>query len=171
MRAVIQRVSAAAVEVDGETVGSIGAGLCVLAGAVEGDGPADADWTADKLAHLRIFPDDAGKMNRSLADLAADARGAEDRVGVLLVPNFTLAADARKGRRPSFDAALHPDLAAPLVDRLAERLASEHGLLVERGVFGAHMRVTLANDGPVTIVLDSADRSGRAAPPTGSATR
>jgi D-tyrosyl-tRNA(Tyr) deacylase len=145
MRAVLQRVSAARVTVDGRTIGAIGPGLLVLAGAGEGDGDADADWIARKVAELRIFEDGAGKMNRSVED----AGGA-----VLLVSQFTLYADTSRGRRPSFTGALAPERAAPLVERVAAALRAR-GLTVAEGAFGADMDVALVNDGPVTIVLDS----------------
>lgn len=148
MKLVIQRVLSARVEVDAAVVGSIDAGLMVLAGLVESDTDADLVWSSDKLVNLRIFEDDRGKMNRSVLDVGG---------GLLLVPNFTLAGDAAKGRRPSFDRAMKPDLAGPMFDRLAG-LSRAAGVRTETGVFRAHMLVTLVNDGPVTIVLDSADR-------------
>ena len=145
VRAVVQRVSEARVEIDGEVVGEIGHGLMVLAGCGEGDGAEDVQWLADKIANLRIFNDDAGKMNLSVLDIGG---------GVLVVPNFTLYADCRKGRRPSFTGACAPELADGYVDSLAACL-TEAGAQVERGVFGAHMHVTLTNDGPVTLLLSS----------------
>lgn len=147
MRCVIQRAAEASVRVDEREVARVGLGLVVLVGIVADDADADLEWTADKLAGLRIFADEDGKMNRS----ALDVGGA-----ILLVPNFTLAGDARKGRRPSFDQAMHPDRAAPMFERLGTLLAGA-GLRVERGVFRAHMRVAIVNDGPVTILLDSKD--------------
>jgi D-tyrosyl-tRNA(Tyr) deacylase len=145
MRTVLQRVREARVTVDGRLVGAIGAGLVALVGAGAGDTETDADWTARKIAELRIFEDDAGKMNRSAEETGA---------AVLLVSQFTLYADTRKGRRPSFTGALAPELAAPLIERVAAALRAR-GLTVETGAFGANMDVTLVNQGPVTIVLDS----------------
>jgi D-tyrosyl-tRNA(Tyr) deacylase len=145
MRAVIQRVSEASVTVEGAVVGRIGRGLLVLLGAGEGDGPAEAELLAEKIANLRIFPDDAGRFNRSALDAGAAA---------LVVSQFTLYADTRRGRRPSFSGAAAPELAAPLVDAFAAALRAR-GLPVEMGIFGAHMQVALINDGPVTILLDS----------------
>lgn len=147
MKLVIQRVSSARVEVDTRVVGSIEAGLMVLAGLVEGDAEADLTWAAEKLANLRIFEDEQGKMNRSVLDT---------RGGILLVPNFTLAGEAVKGRRPSFDRAMKPEVAGPMFARLAELLRAA-GVPTQTGVFRAHMVVTLVNDGPVTILLDTAD--------------
>ena len=145
VRAVVQRVSAARVEVGGETVGAVGQGLVVLAGCGEGDGEHDARWLADKVANLRVFGDEEGKMNLSALDIGG---------AVLLVPNFTLYADCRKGRRPSFTGACDPDAADELMDVLANQMV-ETGLQVQRGEFGAHMHVTLTNDGPVTLLLSS----------------
>lgn len=156
MRCVVQRVASASVEVDGRTVASIGPGLLVLVGIEERDTDADVAWTADKLAHLRIFEDGAGKMNLSVADLhaaAADHNGAGPGA-ILLVPNFTVAGDARKGRRPSFDNAMRPERAEPMFAALIAAV-SAHGVPVQTGVFRASMRVHLVNDGPVTIVVES----------------
>jgi len=149
VKLVIQRVSSARVEVDTRVVGSIEAGLMVLAGLVEGDAEADLTWAAEKLANLRIFEDEQGKMNRSVLDT---------RGGILLVPNFTLAGEAVKGRRPSFDRAMKPEVAGPMFARLAELLRAA-GAPTQTGVFRAHMVVTLVNDGPVTILLDTAERA------------
>jgi D-aminoacyl-tRNA deacylase len=146
MRAIIQRVTQASVEVEDQIVGSIGAGLLVLLGVGHGDGPADADLLAKKTAQLRIFSDDEGRFDRSLIDIGGAA---------LVVSQFTLYADTRKGRRPSFTDAATPDLAAPLVAHYAAALRAM-GVQVESGIFGSHMRVSLINDGPVTISLDSA---------------
>lgn len=145
MRAVIQRVSRAAVEVEGQTVGRIGPGLLVLLGVAKGDGPAEVDYMVDKLAGLRIFSDQDGKMNRSIAD----AGGA-----LLVVPQFTLLGDTRQGRRPGFDAAAPPELARALYEQLVQALKAK-GLPVETGRFGAHMQVALENDGPVTFIVES----------------
>ncbi len=145
MRAVVQRVSRAAVRVDGAVTGSIERGLLVLLGVAAGDGEEQARWMADKVAQLRIFEDQAGKMNRSVEDV---------RGGVLVVSQFTLLGDARKGNRPSFVAAAPPDRASALYERVSALLRAR-GLPVAQGVFRAHMDVELTNDGPVTILLDS----------------
>lgn len=147
MRAVLQRVTRAAVRIDSETVGAIGPGLVVLLGVAQGDGLEEARRLADKTAELRIFADDEGRFNLSLLDTDGAA---------LVVSQFTLLADVRKGRRPSFVEAAPPEEAAPLVDAFAGALR-ERGVSVEMGRFGAHMLVELENDGPVTIVLDTAD--------------
>ncbi len=144
MRAVVQRVTEASVTVGGEAVGAIGPGLAVLVGAAEGDGVADAHALADKLVGLRIFPDDDGRMNRSVADAGGE---------VLVVSQFTLLADVRKGRRPSFTGAAAPEVAEPLVQAVAARVEAA-GISCEGGRFGAMMQVRLVNDGPVTIVID-----------------
>ncbi len=145
MRAVVQRVSRAAVRVDGAVTGAIERGLLVLLGVATGDGEAEARWIADKVAQLRIFEDQAGKMNLSVEDV---------RGGVLVVSQFTLLGDARKGNRPSFVAAAPPDRASALYERVSA-LLRERGLPLAQGVFRAHMDVELTNDGPVTILLDS----------------
>jgi len=145
MRAVVQRVSRAAVRVEGRTVGEIGPGLLVLLGVAAGDGEPEARWMADKLGALRIFEDREGKMNLSVAD----ARG-----GLLVVSQFTLLADTRKGNRPSFVDAAPPEPASALYEKVCA-LLREKELPVAQGVFRAHMEVDLVNDGPVTIVLDS----------------
>lgn len=154
MRCLIQRVSRASVRIEeGPGAGhhqSIGAGLLALVGIAREDGEPEADWAADKVAGLRVFADEAGKMNRSLADMLRDGR----EVAAMVVSQFTLLGDARKGNRPSFDGAAPPERAAPLVERFAGRLETAHGLRVARGVFGAHMLVELENDGPVTILLE-----------------
>lgn len=141
----VQRVAEASVRVGAETVASMGEGLLALVGVAEGDAPADARWLAEKLVHLRVFEDEAGRMNRSLLDVAGT-------LGV--VSQFTLLGDARKGRRPSFVAAASPEQAAPLVEAVAER-AREAGAPVVMGRFGAAMEVALVNRGPVTLLLDS----------------
>lgn len=144
MRAVVQRVVRAAVTCDGETR-AIGPGLVVLVGIYESDEARDRAWMAEKVANLRIFVDDAGKMNRSVLDIGGS---------ILLVPNFTVAGDAKKGRRPSFDLAMRPERAGPEFERLVEDVRTT-GVRVERGFFGGDMLVEIANDGPITIVLDS----------------
>lgn len=145
MRCVIQRVSSASVSVDGQSVGQIGHGLVVFVGVANEDGPADIEYIASKIRDLRIFSDEQGRMNRSVAD----ANGA-----VLLVSQFTLMADVSRGRRPGFSAAAAPDAAKRDYEALASRLRAL-GLKVETGVFQSHMHVALVNDGPVTILLDS----------------
>ncbi len=145
MRAVVQRVASASVTVADETVGAIGPGLLVYAAAAPDDGDADVGYLADKVANLRIFPDEHGKQNRSVLD----GSGA-----VLLVSAFTAHADARKGRRPSFDSSASGDVAAPLIETLVQRLRA-HGLAVETGRFAAAMRVASVNDGPICVLLDS----------------
>lgn len=147
MRAVAQRVARAQVTVDGAVTGAILRGLLVYLAAAPADGDAEVEWCARKLAELRIFPDDEGRMNRSVEE----AGGA-----VLLVSQFTLYADTRKGRRPSFFDAAPPELAEPLIARVAEALRVR-GLTVEAGRFGEHMLVEAVHDGPVTIIIDSAD--------------
>ncbi len=149
MRAVIQRAAWGRVRVDGEVVGEIGRGLVVLVGVRRGDLPEDAAYLAKKTANLRIFPDQEGKMNRSVREVGGE---------VLVVSQFTLYAETRKGNRPSFAQAADPDLGRRLYEAYVERLLGE-GLHVETGVFGAMMEVELVNDGPVTILLDSADRT------------
>lgn len=153
MIAVVQRVSHAQVVVEGQTVGAVAPGLLVLASVVEGDTPADRAWLADKIANLRIFPDDAGRFDRSILDLVAEP-DAPETLGVLLISNFTVAGSVRKGRRPSFDKAMKPPEAEHEFDALVEAVRAT-GLRVDTGVFGAHMDVTLTNDGPVTLVVDS----------------
>ena len=147
MRVVLQRVSRAAVRVDGETVGEIGAGLLALVGVAEGDDEATTDRVAAKAAGLRIFSDAEGRFNESVAEIGG---------AVLVVSQFTLISDLRKGRRPSFTGAARPELAEPLVERFAQQLEAA-GLPVARGVFGAMMEVELVNDGPFTVVIDSAE--------------
>ena len=148
MKAVIQRVMRASVEVDGRRVGAIGEGLLVLLGVAEGDGESDCRFMVEKLPHLRIFSDEAGKMNRSLADIGG---------AILLVSQFTLLGNTRNGRRPSFDEAASSDEAKRWYEQVAERLKAQ-AIPVETGLFAAHMKVELLNDGPVTFILDS--RSG-----------
>lgn len=145
MRAVVQRVSEASVRVDGQVKGAIGAGLMVLIGVEVGDTATDLDYIAKKVPNLRIFEDDAGKMNRSLLDTEGD---------ILAVSQFTLLGDARGGRRPGFTAAARPEVADPMYEALVANWRTM-GIRVETGVFGADMKVSLINDGPVTILLDS----------------
>lgn len=145
MRAVVQRVSEASVEVGGETVGHIDRGLLVLVGVGRADGPADADWLADRVVGLRIFADAKGRFDASVRDVAG---------AVLVVSQFTLCANTHKGRRPSFTAAARPEQAEPLYRRVADGVAAR-GVRVGLGRFGASMQVRLVNDGPVTILLDS----------------
>lgn len=147
MRAVVQRVSSAAVSVGGVVVGEMGTGLLVLLGVGHDDTPADAATVASKLAALRVFPDEERKMNRSVVDAGG---------GVLVVSQFTLLGDVRRGNRPSFTAAAHPDLAEPLVEDVVRELDG-HGIPVATGRFGAMMEVSLVNDGPVTIVIETRD--------------
>jgi len=149
MRALIQRVREASVEVDGRVVGAIGPGLLVLAAMAADDSDADRDWLARKIVALRVFDDDEGVMNRSLADAAGD---------ILAVSQFTLFASTRKGSRPSWSGAAPPAIAQPKFDAFIAALARESGKPVATGAFGAQMRVALVNDGPVTIWLDSRQR-------------
>ncbi|NLX10331.1 MAG: D-tyrosyl-tRNA(Tyr) deacylase [Chloroflexi bacterium] len=149
MRAVLQRVQRGAVRVDGTVVGAIEHGFVILVGVGHGDGEDEAQWLARKIAGLRVFEDDAGKFNRSLLDVGG---------GCLVVSQFTLYADARRGRRPSFTDAALPDAAEPLIVRFAELLRQEGVDPVAMGVFGARMQVEIHNDGPVTIWLDTAER-------------
>ena len=145
MRFVCQRVTQAKVEVDDRVVGEIERGLLVYLGVGKGDTADDAQFIADKLVNLRIFADEAGKMNRSVMDIGGK---------ILLISNFTLHGDCRKGRRPGFDAAAEPALAEQLYEKVSEMIA-EAGVVVEKGVFGGYMQVTSQNDGPVTFLLDS----------------
>jgi len=149
MIALVQRVSSASVRVDGEVVGEVGRGLLVLLGVVDRDTRAEGDWLADKLARLRIFPDDDGKMNRSVQDIGG---------GALVVSQFTLAGDTRKGTRPSYVRAARPEVAEPLYRAFADALAGHLGRPVARGVFGAKMEVALVNDGPVTLWVEREPR-------------
>jgi D-tyrosyl-tRNA(Tyr) deacylase len=145
MRALIQRVSKASVEVEGKVVGSIEKGLLVLLGVATDDTSSDAEAIADKIATLRCFPDEGGHFEHSVHEVGG---------GVLVISQFTLLGDCRKGRRPSFSSAARPELATELYEEVIELLHS-HALHVEQGVFGAHMDVSLVNDGPVTLMLDS----------------
>jgi len=145
MRALIQRVTQASVVVEGAMVGEIGAGLLILLGVAKPDSTADATSLVDKIVNLRIFPDADGKMNRSLLDIQG---------GLLIVSQFTLYGDCRKGRRPGFDAAAPAEQARALYESFVE-IARRSGLRVQTGVFQAHMEVALVNDGPVTLVLET----------------
>jgi D-tyrosyl-tRNA(Tyr) deacylase len=146
----LQRVQEARVTVDGRETGAIGAGLLALVGATHDDRVEDADWLAHKIAGLRVFADADGNMNRDVRETGG---------AVLVVPQFTLYADARRGRRPDFTAAARPEHAEPLVERLCATLVAG-GLRVERGVFRARMRVTLVNDGPVTLMVETPPHPG-----------
>lgn len=148
MRAVVQRVSSASVTVGDRIVGRVAHGLLVLLGVESGDGPADVQYIADKIGDLRVFEDDQHHMNRSVRDVGGS---------VLLISQFTLAADCRKGRRPSFDAAASPQIAKPLYEDVVRQLQAT-GLQVETGEFQAMMRVSLVNEGPVTLLIDSRKR-------------
>jgi D-tyrosyl-tRNA(Tyr) deacylase len=145
MRAVVQRVRSARVLVDGHVTGDIGPGLLVLLGVTHDDSEEQSAYLAGKIVGLRIFEDDAGRMNRAVTDVSGS---------VLVVSQFTLYGDCRKGRRPSFDAAARPDHAVALYERFADRVRAL-GVPVSTGVFGAHMQVELVNDGPVTLILDT----------------
>lgn len=145
MRAVVQRVTSASVECEGRTVGSIARGLAVLACVETGDTPAQRAWMADKLVNLRIFPDADGKMNLSVKDTAG---------AILLVSNFTVAGDCRSGRRPGFDRAMKPPEAKAEFDRLLDAVRA-HAIPVETGVFGGDMTITIVNDGPVTLIVET----------------
>ena len=145
MRIIIQRVTEASVTVDQQIIGSIGQGVLLLVGFTDQDTEADLDYMVEKIINLRIFEDSQGKMNLSLADIKGE---------LLSVPQFTLYADCRKGRRPSFINAARPEVAIPLYKRFNKKLA-ESGLVLQTGEFGADMKVALINDGPVTIMLDS----------------
>ena len=149
MRIVLQRVTRAHVEVAGEIVGSIGTGLLILVGVTHADTNHDADSLASKIIHLRIFPDDAGRMNRSLMEVGG---------ALLVVSQFTLYGDCRKGRRPGFDAAAPPEQARTLYEYFVQRL-QQSNVKVETGIFQAEMEVSLVNDGPVTFILDSKPES------------
>lgn len=145
MRAVVQRVKRASVSVDGETVGAIGPGLMILLGVTHGDDEEQSRWLANKVAGLRIFEDGAGKMNRSLLDIGGSA---------LVVSQFTLYGDCRKGRRPSFTDAARPEIAEPLCERFVDDLRAAGVGQVEGGVFGAYMQVEIQNDGPITLIVE-----------------
>ena len=145
MKAVLQRVRSASVTIDGHTIASIAQGLVVLLGVAKGDSDEDVSYMAGKIPQLRIFPDEAGKMNRSIVEVKGE---------LLIVSQFTLLGDTHRGRRPGFDAAAPPDTAQQLYESVAN-VIREHGVPVQTGKFGANMVVTLENDGPVTFILDS----------------
>ena len=148
MKAIIQRVSGAQVDIGGETVGKIGRGFLILLGVEQNDGETEARVLADKISGLRIFTDENDKMNLSLSDVGGS---------VLVISNFTLCADCSHGRRPSFIGAARPETAEPLYEYFCERIKANGIERVERGVFGADMQVSLTNDGPVTLDIDSKD--------------
>ncbi len=148
MRVLLQRVTRAGVRVEGEDIASIDAGLLLFLGVTHGDTRADADWLVEKVSGLRIFGDEAGKMNRSVLDIGGQA---------LVVSQFTLYGDCKKGRRPGFDQAAPPDLANELYEYFTGQLRAK-GLTVASGRFAAYMEVSLVNDGPVTFILDSPDK-------------
>ncbi len=147
MKALLQRVSHASVTADGEALGSIQTGLCIFLCVEQDDSREDADYLKEKTLNLRIFPDEAGRFDKSILDISG---------GLLVISQFTLAADTRKGRRPSFTKAAPPEIAEPMLEYFVEQCRAS-GLKVETGRFGAHMQVELCNDGPVTIWLDSRD--------------
>jgi len=149
MRTVIQRVSEAAVSIEGKVHASIGSGLLVLVAVEETDGHEDIEWLAGKIVRLRVFNDDDGVMNKSVQE-----RGGE----ILAISQFTLFASTKKGNRPSYIGAARPEIAVPLYERFIVRVTSELGREVKTGVFGADMKVKLINDGPVTIIIDSKNR-------------
>ncbi|MGE8554371.1 MAG: D-aminoacyl-tRNA deacylase [Chryseobacterium jejuense] len=149
MKIVIQRVSEASVKVDGKIVGEIGKGLMLLVGIDENDEKTDADWLVQKILNLRIFGDEDDKLNLSVKDISGE---------ILCISQFTLIADYKKGNRPSFIKAAKPDKAVPLFDYFKEEMVKS-GLQTESGIFGADMKVSLINDGPVTIVMDSITKS------------
>ena len=148
MKALLQRVSHASVIIDGDAVGNIQTGLCLFLCVEQDDTREDSDYLKDKILNLRIFPDDTGRFDRSILDIEGS---------LLVISQFTLAADTRKGRRPSFTRAAPPETAEPMLDYFVDACRAS-GLKVETGRFGAHMLVNLSNDGPVTIWLDSRDR-------------
>ncbi len=149
MIAVIQRVTQAKVEIEGKTNGAIGQGLLVLLGIEEADGREDIEWLSRKIVNLRIFDDEAGVMNKSLIDVGGD---------ILLVSQFTLHASTKKGNRPSYIKAARPETAIPLYNDFIGQVAQDLGKAIQTGEFGAMMQVSLTNDGPVTIIVDTKDR-------------
>lgn len=149
MRAVIQRVSEASCTVDQQVIGAVGKGFVVLLGIEEADGPDDVRWLAQKIANLRVFGDENGLMNKSLHDIQG---------GILLISQFTLFAQTKKGNRPSFVRAAKPDQAIPLYESMITELSALLGKAVATGIFGADMKIALVNDGPVTIIMDTKDK-------------
>jgi D-tyrosyl-tRNA(Tyr) deacylase len=149
VRAVLQRVSEASVRISGQVHASIGTGLLLLVAVEEADGAEDTEWLSGKVVRLRVFDDDAGVMNRSLQETGGD---------VLVISQFTLFASTKKGNRPSYSRAARPEVAVPLYEQFLTRLAADLGRGVKSGVFGADMKVSLTNDGPVTILMDSKNR-------------
>ena len=149
MRAVIQRVSRASVTIRNQVKGQIGKGLLVLLAVEELDGPEDIEWLSGKIVRLRVFPDQAGQMNRSVQEVEGD---------ILVISQFTLFASTRKGNRPSYSKSAPPPLAIPLYEAFVQRLGADLGKPVQTGEFGADMQVELVNDGPVTIIIDSKSR-------------
>ena len=149
MVAVIQRVSESSVTIEGQVKGAIGSGLMVLLGIEEADGAEDINWLSKKVVNLRIFEDEAGVMNRSLIDVEGD---------LLLISQFTLHASTKKGNRPSYIKAAKPDIAVPLYEQFIGQLEGDLGKPIQTGEFGADMKVSLVNDGPVTIIIDTKDR-------------
>jgi D-tyrosyl-tRNA(Tyr) deacylase len=150
MRAVIQRVKDASVSIDGSVHAAIGAGLMVLLGIEDADGPEDVQWLSNKLTHLRIFNDESGVMNCSLVETGGD---------ILLVSQFTLFASTKKGNRPSYIRASKPDIAIPLYESMIAQLEQDLGKKIFTGVFGADMQVAILNDGPVTILVDTREKA------------
>jgi len=149
MIAVIQRVSESSVKINGEIKGAIGEGLMVLVGIEEADGQEDMDWLSKKIVNLRIFPDEQGVMNKSILDCGGD---------ILLISQFTLHASTKKGNRPSYIKAAKPDIAIPMYERFIQVLQTDLGKGIQTGEFGADMKVSLVNDGPVTIIMDSKNK-------------
>ncbi len=149
MRAVIQRVSEASVTIGGQSRGAIQTGLLVLLAVEEADTPEDIEWLSGKIVRLRIFPDDQGVMNRSVQEVGGD---------ILLISQFTLFASTKKGNRPSYSRAARPEIAVPLFETFTRKLSQDLGKPVQTGEFGADMKVSLVNDGPVTIVMDSRNK-------------
>lgn len=149
MIAVIQRVSEAAVAISGQEKASIGTGLLILLGIEDADTREDLDWLSRKIVHMRVFPDEAGVMNKSLLDVAGE---------LLLISQFTLHASTKKGNRPSYIKAAKPEVAIPLYEACIDELSQQLGKPVKCGVFGANMQVSLINDGPVTIIIDSKNK-------------
>jgi D-aminoacyl-tRNA deacylase len=150
MRTVIQRVSEATIRIDGHVHSAIGAGLLLLIGIEEADTGEDIEWLSGKIVRLRIFNDDQGLMNRSVQECAGE---------ILVVSQFTLFASTKKGNRPSYTGAARPEIAIPIYQQFLKRLATDMGRAVQSGVFGANMKVSLTNDGPVTIFVDSRNRA------------